>query len=75
MNTAIELAKDGTRTVFHRRGLKAWTHPYDDPYMMDFDNEFRRGVPVKLACPGCRQVPRSAPSKAPYSALEVQLTA
>lgn len=32
MNTAIELGKDGTRTIFHRRGGMAWTHPEGERY-------------------------------------------
>jgi hypothetical protein len=43
--TAIELARDGTRTVFHRRGNKSWTHPEGTPTMQDFDRT--------LTCPEC----------------------
>lgn len=47
--TRIELSKDGTRTVFHRReGGTVWTHPVDQPYMRDFEGEVR-------ACPACRR--------------------
>lgn len=52
--TLIELGKDGTRTMFHRVGSRAWTHPVDDPYMMDFPGRVRRdSSPVRLPCPVC----------------------
>ena len=30
--TVIELGKDGTKTVFHRRGDMAWTHKLGERY-------------------------------------------
>ncbi|HEX5915003.1 MAG TPA: hypothetical protein VFY54_17935, partial [Rubrobacter sp.] len=44
-STAIELGRDGSRTVFHRRGERAWTHPEGTPTMHDFDR--------RLSCPLC----------------------
>ena len=46
--TAIELGRDGTRTVFHRRGDRAWAHPEGTPTMVDFDRT--------LSCPFCTPV-------------------
>jgi len=31
VTTWVELHKDGTRTVFHRQGRKAWTHAVGAP--------------------------------------------
>ncbi len=45
MKTVVELSRDGTRTVFHRSGSEAWTHPEGDPYRMGFG--------VKQPCTGC----------------------
>ncbi|HET6713963.1 MAG TPA: hypothetical protein VFI59_09665 [Actinomycetota bacterium] len=44
-STLIEMGSDGSRTVFHRQGDKAWTHPKDDHVMVDFDQ--------RLSCPVC----------------------
>lgn len=43
--TAIELARDGTRAVFHHRGAKAWTHPEGALTMRDLGQT--------LSCPVC----------------------
>jgi hypothetical protein len=52
--TAIEIDSDGNRLrVFHRTGRGAWTHPLDQPYMVDFPGERRAGMPVKRTCPVC----------------------
>jgi hypothetical protein len=32
VKTAIEVGKDGNRTIFHRRGEMAWTHPEGERY-------------------------------------------
>lgn len=45
MSTFVELARDGSKTVFHRRGSRAWTHPKGDPVMVD--------GPLRSACPEC----------------------
>jgi hypothetical protein len=50
MRTVIELGKDGSRTIFHRSGQKAWAHPEGDPHVMETKS---RRVPVKHLCPGC----------------------
>ena len=53
--TAIELARDGTRTVFHRRANRAWTHPKGEPVMADGSQRFD--------CPECIPVAeRSEPT-------------
>lgn len=31
----IELARDGRRVVYHRRGRRAWTHPADRLELVD----------------------------------------
>ena len=44
-HTVVELARDGSRTVFHRRGDRAWTHPHGEPAMVD--------GPLRFDCPEC----------------------
>jgi len=53
--TAIELGWDGSRTVFHCRGLRAWTHPEGEPYMDDIEGARM----VKKPCPVCPSGTRS----------------
>lgn len=53
--TAIEVGRDGSQTVFHRTAAgRCWTHPIDDPYMIDALDE-----PPKLACPVCTPMKRA----------------
>lgn len=54
MRTVIELGRDGSRTVFHRNGSRAWTHPEDDPHMMDIRGKtVNSASPGRMPCPGC----------------------
>jgi hypothetical protein len=46
--TVRELNKDGTYTTYHRRGLRAWSHPEGEPYMIDSTLK-----PRKQPCPVC----------------------
>lgn len=54
MKTVVELGRDGSRTVFHRSGSEAWTHPEGDPYRMGFG--------VKQPCTGCPKAAGQSPA-------------
>jgi hypothetical protein len=47
MRTAIEVGKDGTRTIFHREGNEASAHPFDQP-CEDCPTGSPTGVPIPL---------------------------
>jgi hypothetical protein len=53
VKTVVEVAKGGTRVVFHRGvGAKtAWSHPFETPYMLTI----KGGKPDMLPCPVCEK--------------------
>jgi hypothetical protein len=77
MRTAIELGKDGTRTIFHRSGGMAWTHPESEPGGY-WSSGHREREWIVLSCPckcstGAVSRPLTARQTAP-GAVEVPLS-